>query len=312
MEEIIMKNNSTYIMLDAYNHGMQLVERGNTHPSLNRHEFEIVNDYNGKGILSAITGAVAICDDNFHGYNFLIESDEDSLDNQLITSLRLFKEKKVARIVYSGGKSFHCIIHCSESIEDVNERKFIFDKIRDTLFNGCKCDIQNKNKARKTRRPHAWRWLKSEEEAEKFRKRVDENPLFAKLVGKGIIQAIQDATGNYFVSQSLIKEDWGNVLDVSEWRKEWKMNEEQRLREEILRKSHLAELMKRRNKCDWHHLPAVKLCLHTCKGSRDADLNRACFSMKNNGYETEIPLLIDEVESIVGTEIANKFRRQYC
>lgn len=307
-----MKNNSTYIMLDAYNHGMYLVKRGDANPSLNRHEFEIVNDYNGKGILSAITGAVAICDDNFHGYNFLIESDEDSLDNQLITSLRLFEEKKVARIVYSGGKSFHCIVHCSDSIEDVEERKFIFDRIRETLFNGCKCDIQNKNKARKTRRPHAWRWLKSEEEADKFRKRVDENPLFAKLVEKGIIQAIQDATGNYFVSQSLIKEDWSNVLDVSEWRKEWKRNEEQRIREEILRKSHLAELMKRRKKCDWHHLPAVKLCLHTCKGSRDADLNRACFSMKNNGYETEIPLLIDEVESIVGGEIANKFRRQYC
>lgn len=299
-------------MRDAYNHDMQLVERGNTHPPLNRHEFEIVNDYNGKNIISPITGSVAICDDNFYGYNFLIESDEDTLDNQLITSLKLFKEKKVARIVYSGGKSFHCLIHCSESIEDVNERKFIFDKIRNTLFNGCKCDIQNKNKARKTRRPHAWRWLKSEEEADKFRKRVDENPLFAKLVEKGIIQAVQDATGNYFVSQALIKEDWSNVLDVSEWRKEWKMNEEQRIRAEILRKSYHFEMMKRRNNSDWHNLPAVKIVLHTGKGSRDADLNRACYSMKNNGYESEISLLIDEVECLVGSEIANKFRRQYC
>lgn len=311
MEKIIMKN-ITYIMRDAYNHAMQLVERGNTHPSLNRHEFEIVNDYNGKNIISAITGDVAICDDNFHGFNFLIESDEDTLDNQLITSLKLFKEKKVARIVYSGGKSFHCLIHCSESIEDVNERKFIFDKIRNTLFNGCKCDLQNKNKARKTRRPHAWRWLKSEEDAEKFINRIEENPLFAKLVEKGIIKAVQDATGNYFVSQALIKEDWSNVLDVSEWRKEWKMNEEQRIREEILRKSHHFEMMKRRNKSDWHNLPAVKIVLHTGKGSRDADLNRACYSMKNNGYESEIPLLIDEVECLVGSEIANKFRRQYC
>ena len=299
-------------MRDAYNHDMQLVERGVCIPSLNRHEFEIVNDYNGKNIISAITGAVAICDDNFHGYNFLIESDEDTLDNQLITSLKLFKEKKIARIVYSGGKSFHCIIHCSDSIEDVNERKFIFDKIRDTLFNGCKCDIQNKNKARKTRRPNAWRWLKSEEEADKFRTRVDENPLFAKLVEKGIIQAVQDSTGNYFVSQALIKEDWSNVLDVSEWRKEWKMNEEQRIRAEILRKSYQFEMMKRRNKSDWHNLPAVKIVLHTGKGSRDADLNRACYSMKNNGYESEIPLLIGEVECLVGGEIANKFRRQYC
>lgn len=311
MEKIIMKN-ITYIMRDAYNHDMQLVERGNTNPSFNRHEFEIVNDYNGKNIISPITGSVAICDDNFHGYNFLIESDEDTLDNQLITSLKLFKEKKVARIVYSGGKSFHCIIHCSESIEDVNERKFIFDKIRNTLFNGCKCDIQNKNKARKTRRPNAWRWLKSEEDAEKFINRIDENPLFAKLVEKGIIQAVQDSTGNYFVSQALIKEDWSNVLDVSEWRKEWKMNEEQRIRAEILRKSHNFEMMKRRNKSDWHNLPAVKIVLHTGKGSRDADLNRACYSMKNNGYESEISMLIDEVECLVGSEIANKFRRQYC
>lgn len=299
-------------MRDAYNHDMQLVERGYTHHSLNRHEFEIVNDYNGKNIISPITGSVAICDDNFYGYNFLIESDEDTLDNQLITSLKLFKEKKVARIVYSGGKSFHCLIHCSESIEDVNERKFIFDRIRETLFNGCKCDLQNKNKARKTRRPHAWRWLKSEEDAEKFIKRIEENPLFAKLVEKGIIKAVQDATGNYFVSQSLIKEDWSNVLDVSEWRKEWKINEEQRIREEILRKSHHFEMMKRRKNSDWHNLPAVKIVLHTGKGSRDADLNRACYSMKNNGYESEISMLIDEVECLVGSEIANKFRRQYC
>lgn len=307
-----MKNITTYIMRDAYNHDMQLVERGNTHPSLNRHEFEIVNDYNEKNIISPITGSVAICDDNFYGYNFLIESDEDTLDNQLITSLKLFKEKKVARIVYSGGKSFHCLIHCSESIEDVNERKFIFDKIRMTLFNGCKCDIQNKNKARKTRRPNAWRWLKSEEDAEKFINRIEENPLFAKLVEKGIIKAVEDANGNYFVSQSLIKEDWSNVLDVSEWRKEWKMNEEQRIREEILQKSHHFEMMKRRKNSDWHNLPAVKIVLHTGKGSRDADLNRACYSMKNNGYESEISILIDEVECLVGSEIANKFRRQYC
>lgn len=302
---------TTYIMRDAYNHDIQLVERGNAHPSLNRHEFEIVNDYNGKNIISAITGAVAICDDNFFGYNFLIESDEDTLDNQLITALRLFNEKKVARVVYSGGKSFHCIIHCSESIEDVDERKFIFDRIRTTLFNGCKCDVQNKNKARKTRRPHAWRFLQRED-AEKFITRVNANPLFAKLVEKGIIQAIQDERGDYYVSQSLIKEDWANILDVSEWRKEWKRNEEQRIREEILRKSHLAEMMKGRKQSDWHHLPSVKLVLHTCKGSRDADLNRACYSMRNNGYESEIPLLIDEVESIVGGEIAKKFRRQYC
>lgn len=298
----------TYIMQDAYNHNMQLSERGLNEPSLNRHEFEIVNDYKGKGIKSEITGQIAICDENFDGYNFLIESDEDTLDNQLVHAFKLFKEGKVARIVYSGSKSFHCIIHCNENITDKNERQYIFDRIRKELFNGCTCDVQNKNAARKTRRPHSWREL-SIEQVEKFMKRYEENPMFAKLVDSGIIKTMEYTDGKYYVMQTLIKEDWNNVLNVSEWRKDYEEEKMVRIRKEALMNSRRQSFNK---KGDWHNLPAVKVVLHTGKGSRDADLNKACYSMKNNGYESEISILIDEVEGVVGYEIAQKFRRQYC
>lgn len=296
---------SRVITKDAFNRGIRFNELGYDDPTLNEYQFEIVNDWRVEDMPFMRT--LSTKDEDFEGFNFLIESDEDTIDNQLKTAFTLFKDPKngIARITYSGCKSIHVIVHCSENILDSDERKFIFDKIRTTLFNGCTCDIQNKNRARKTRRPGAHREL-SDLQSQKVMNMYDENPLFAKLCDIDIIKTY-NINGRCYITQSLLKEDWTHTLDVSEWRREYQFVKKLKDVRQISKNLRY----KNCKKGDWHNLPAVKLVLCTKTGSRDADLNRACYSMRNNGYESEISVLIDEVEGIVGCEIAQKFRRQY-
>lgn len=67
---------------------------------------------------------------------------------------------------------------------------------------------------------------------------------------------------------------------------------------------------KERNPDGWRFLPSVKKCLEgLTKGERDDSLNKACFAMNKNGYRSNIPEFLDEVD--VPNDMKSKFRGRY-
>jgi len=87
---------------------------------------------------------------------YLFEDDNSTLDEQLNRAKDLFDKGIVQRIVYSGGKSYHCIIELDYNAIDDEEYKAIWHHLNDRFFNS-KCDTQCCNANRLTRTPNAMR-----------------------------------------------------------------------------------------------------------------------------------------------------------
>ena len=61
----------------------------------------------------------------------------------------------------------------------------------------------------------------------------------------------------------------------------------------------------------WRNLPSVKRCLEgLCKGERDNAINKACYGMRENGYATDIPIFLAEID--VPDEFKVKFKNKYA
>ena len=59
----------------------------------------------------------------------------------------------------------------------------------------------------------------------------------------------------------------------------------------------------------WRNLPSVKRCLEgLCEGERDDAINKACYGMRENGYASDIPIFLDEID--VPREFKVKFKKK--
>lgn len=318
------KNKSCgYICKDAKESEIEFIERGDEewYTSTNmiqelsdatRYEYESTNDIVSLDINELdihTSGRPATTDHNFFGYNYLCESDEADLTTQFETAMKLFNDGVASRIVYSGGKSIHVKIQTNEDVRDSKERKFILNRIGEDYFNGITLDAANINTGRKCRTPNQWR--RYERNSDKLNKVLD---MIQKAKSLKSYIHLKSDDNNVYIYQTQIALNDNNVINVSKYREEYKEYIEKETRERVFKDFYRNSRNKGENFInDYHNLPAVKTLLNnTTSGCRDVNMNSACYAMKNNGYESEISALIDEVEGIVGHEIAQKFRRQYC
>lgn len=112
-------------------------------PNFN-YEFEVLNE------LKDLTSRT---DTNcLYHTRFCFEMDNDSLDDQIAIIKQI--QDNLVRVVYSGSKSYHCIIEFDPKYEDQCRTyyKRIWDCLDRNLFKG-KCDRQCSNPSRLTRTP---------------------------------------------------------------------------------------------------------------------------------------------------------------
>jgi hypothetical protein len=86
-------------------------------------------------------------------YNYLFEFDNSSLQEQetLIKKVREY----INRVVFSGSKSYHCIITLNEDLKD-ESYKWMWNFLNENLFEGL-ADKACSNPARRTRKPNVIR-----------------------------------------------------------------------------------------------------------------------------------------------------------
>lgn len=82
-----------------------------------------------------------------------LELYHDRLLQQELEGIRLFKEKKVCRLVYSGARSIHMLVQVQDSPNTVEERKWLFNYLCTTLSDKLNFDTQTGDVLRLTRAP---------------------------------------------------------------------------------------------------------------------------------------------------------------
>lgn len=61
----------------------------------------------------------------------------------------------------------------------------------------------------------------------------------------------------------------------------------------------------------WRNLSTVKHCIEGLrKGERDVAINKACYAMRENGYASDIPTFLNEID--VPNEFKVKFKSKYA
>ena len=132
-----------------------------TNPYFN-YEYEVLNELKD---LSERTDSNCL----FHT-RFCFEMDNDSLDSQIAIIKKI--QDNLVRVVYSGSKSYHCIIEFAPEFEEQckNYYKEIWHYLNEKLFCG-KCDRQCANPSRLTRAPGVIR-----KDKEKLQELIYNNP----------------------------------------------------------------------------------------------------------------------------------------
>lgn len=143
---------------------------------------------------------VGVTDDSHLMNNFLFEFDGLSKEEQdkIIGPHR----DKVARAVFSGRNSIHCIINAENAPTTKRERAWLWNYLNDNLFNGL-CDAACKNNARRTRKPG--------------------NPPHSENKGEGMV-VIYGASEELWSNDVALKINWKEEYEkevlIQEWIKE--------------------------------------------------------------------------------------------
>jgi hypothetical protein len=104
-----------------------------------------------------VDGSKTAKDENIETYSsFIFEIDNEDIESQKRRAKKLFNDKIVNRVVYSGGKSIHCRITLENPPDNKDEYKYIWKKLNETYFDN-KADTACSNPARLTRMPNAIR-----------------------------------------------------------------------------------------------------------------------------------------------------------
>lgn len=86
-----------------------------------------------------------------------------------------------------------------------------------------------------------------------------------------------------------------------------------KLKNDIKNEEYFRELRAKHNAAKWqgkgnyHNLPAVKAAMKATTGERDTLTCKALYSMKNNGYTSEIRDFLDEIRWTIGDEVYSKY-----
>lgn len=217
---------------------------------------------------------ISRCTDNFKMNRFIFESDTNSLEAQLCNAKRI--EPVAMSCVYSGGKSYHIIINTNYKGHDKDCYKFLYRKIAKALFPDIKHDKQLEGDTiRLCRKPNG----------------------------------IRKDDKHQNVNQTLVYFHPDHKIDVSRWLEEYEFDKQFQTRTQKATKLNDFEKKEFKNN-DYHNLPAVKEAIAAKQGERESLANRACYSMKQNGYEDYIIDMLNECP--LDSDDRNNLIKQYA